>query len=321
MAWPDQDWLLEIVACPMCGGTWEWKQPDDAGHAVARCVACGHPGSRVGRKFYLLPAHLDSFQRSEHIFRQRIVDQWAEDLPSLGRPQLAQVRVLNLLTSYWLSSQYLYFRDCFAKKHTLHGRGLEIGAGTGHESGFIKIFFPDTQMAASDVAPVNIELAEELAQHVGFSTDYFVACDAERLPFLPSTYDFVFSSGVLHHVGDVRSAIRQVHRVLRPGGLWYVVGEISMGRLLRLFWLSRFGEQGRVSREWGIRENNYTYKQWRTFFVEGGFAVKECSFHRDPAHKMLSLSRVLYYRLASRLPDFLFKVGLPSELCFVLEKV
>jgi SAM-dependent methyltransferase len=43
--------------------------------------------------------------------------------------------------------------------------------------------------------------------------------DGERLPFRSETFDVVYSNGVLHHTPDTAGAIREVHRVLRPGGI------------------------------------------------------------------------------------------------------
>jgi SAM-dependent methyltransferase len=42
--------------------------------------------------------------------------------------------------------------------------------------------------------------------------------DAEALPFADNSFDLVFSYGVLHHTPDTAQAIREVYRVLRPGG-------------------------------------------------------------------------------------------------------
>ena len=43
-------------------------------------------------------------------------------------------------------------------------------------------------------------------------------CDGERLPFQSESFNVVYSNGVLHHTPDTAGAIREVHRVLRPGG-------------------------------------------------------------------------------------------------------
>jgi SAM-dependent methyltransferase len=38
------------------------------------------------------------------------------------------------------------------------------------------------------------------------------------LPVPEASFDLVYSNGVLHHVADTEQAIREIHRVLRPGG-------------------------------------------------------------------------------------------------------
>ena len=51
----------------------------------------------------------------------------------------------------------------------------------------------------------------------GFEPHVGVA-DAERLPFPDGSFDLVYSWGVLHHTPDTGASIREVLRVLRPGG-------------------------------------------------------------------------------------------------------
>jgi ubiquinone/menaquinone biosynthesis C-methylase UbiE len=43
--------------------------------------------------------------------------------------------------------------------------------------------------------------------------------DAERLPFADSSFDAVYSYGVLNHTPDTAGAVNEIRRVLRPGGL------------------------------------------------------------------------------------------------------
>ena len=42
--------------------------------------------------------------------------------------------------------------------------------------------------------------------------------DAEKMDFPDNSFDFIWTWGVIHHSADTESIIRQMHRVLRPGG-------------------------------------------------------------------------------------------------------
>jgi len=50
----------------------------------------------------------------------------------------------------------------------------------------------------------------------------------ESLPFESERFATVFSNCVLEHIPDVESALREIHRVLRPGG-WLMLSEIAKG--------------------------------------------------------------------------------------------
>ena len=43
--------------------------------------------------------------------------------------------------------------------------------------------------------------------------------DAEKLEFEDNSFDLVWSWGVIHHSSDTRQVLKEIHRVLRPGGL------------------------------------------------------------------------------------------------------
>lgn len=45
--------------------------------------------------------------------------------------------------------------------------------------------------------------------------------DVERIDAPDATYDAVFDFGIVHHVRDWRAAVREIHRVLKPGGRFY----------------------------------------------------------------------------------------------------
>ena len=103
-------------------------------------------------------------------------------------------------------------------------RALEIGAGTG-------FFVLNLQQAGivgrphvTDISPGMVAAAQRNASRLGVTLDGTVA-DAEQLPFPDGSFDLVVGHAVLHHLPDVERALREVLRVLRPGGRFVVCGE------------------------------------------------------------------------------------------------
>jgi SAM-dependent methyltransferase len=64
-----------------------------------------------------------------------------------------------------------------------------------------------------------VRAARRVARQLGVDAEYVVA-DARHLPFADASVDVVFSYSVLQHLdpGDVRAAVAEAARVLRPGG-------------------------------------------------------------------------------------------------------
>ncbi|UQU62313.1 class I SAM-dependent methyltransferase [Couchioplanes caeruleus] len=62
----------------------------------------------------------------------------------------------------------------------------------------------------------------EHARAAGAGTDVaYAVADVARLPFEDATFDLIVSSLSQHHWADVPGAVRDLRRVLRPGGrLW-----------------------------------------------------------------------------------------------------
>jgi len=69
-----------------------------------------------------------------------------------------------------------------------------------------------------DLTPRSIEITRHRFQLYGAEGDFMIS-DGERLPFHDASFDVVYSNGVLHHTPDTAGAIREIHRVLRPGGV------------------------------------------------------------------------------------------------------
>lgn len=121
-----------------------------------------------------------------------------------------------------------YFRDLEIQRYRSHrhllpwitamtpGRTvLEIGSGVGLDT--YAMASHGLQVTAVDLTDVGVATARRRFLRHRMPAD-FVATDACYLPFPRDSFDYVYSFGVLHHVADTEKSIREVHRVLKPGG-------------------------------------------------------------------------------------------------------
>jgi ubiquinone/menaquinone biosynthesis C-methylase UbiE len=92
---------------------------------------------------------------------------------------------------------------------------LEIGCGLGTDGAqFAEAGADYTGVDLTDAA---VELARKRFELFGLSGQFRTA-DAENLDFPDASFDLVYSHGVLHHTPETGKAIREINRVLRPGG-------------------------------------------------------------------------------------------------------
>ncbi|MFZ0301087.1 MAG: class I SAM-dependent methyltransferase [Terracidiphilus sp.] len=106
----------------------------------------------------------------------------------------------------------------FARYSSAKGkRVLEIGVGMGADH----LEFAKAQPASLtgiDLTERAIEFTRSRLELYGFVPNIMVG-DAEGLPFADDSFDIVYSFGVLHHTPNTAQAIREVYRVLAPGGV------------------------------------------------------------------------------------------------------
>lgn len=99
---------------------------------------------------------------------------------------------------------WLYIRQRILPKHPLR-RMLHIAPEEALRQAFRRV--PDIEYVSMDL----------------YASDVLVRADAGRLPFAAHVFDFIYCSHVLEHIPDDRAAMRELQRVLRPGGVAMVL--------------------------------------------------------------------------------------------------
>lgn len=94
-------------------------------------------------------------------------------------------------------------------------RVLEVGVGIGAD--YLEWLKAGAHATGVDLSPASLEQARRRCELAGYRPDLRVA-NAEQLPFADNLFDIVYSYGVMHHSPDTKQCLREVQRVLKPGG-------------------------------------------------------------------------------------------------------
>ncbi|HKE01661.1 MAG TPA: class I SAM-dependent methyltransferase [Planctomycetota bacterium] len=117
------------------------------------------------------------------------------------------------------------------------GRVLEVGSGNGDGIEAIERRFRPGAIHGLDVDPAQIERAKKRlhGKRNGSPAPELWVGDAARLPFPDASYDALFQFNCLHHVATWETALDEVRRVLKPGGLYFY--EVLSREYFERLWL------------------------------------------------------------------------------------
>lgn len=113
---------------------------------------------------------------------------------------------------------------------------LEVGAGTGRLTRFMKLAFPKAHITVLDLSEPYLKQARK--NLLNFRGLDFVQGAAEELPFKDEHFDFVYSCFLFHELpADVRDgAVLEGMRVLKPGGYYGLVDSLQKEEAEDLNW-------------------------------------------------------------------------------------
>ena len=101
-------------------------------------------------------------------------------------------------------------------------RVLDVGCGTGLLTRLVKQSVPDAQVTGLDGDEEVLKIARDKSRGTNIQWDRALAFD---MPYPDNSFDAAVSSFVTHHLtsDEKLRAFKEVHRVLRPDGCFYIV--------------------------------------------------------------------------------------------------
>jgi ubiquinone/menaquinone biosynthesis C-methylase UbiE len=138
-------------------------------------------------------------------------------------------------------------------------RILEIGCGGGVALPVIAARCRPARLVAIDIDRGLLARATERVRARGVAAD-LVRADVRAMPFPEASFDLVIDFGTCFHIARGADALREIHRVLRPGGLVayeskrnQLVSHPFRSALRTLDWSAAPGLRPlRATRDWGL---------------------------------------------------------------------
>jgi SAM-dependent methyltransferase len=227
--------------------------PLEGAPACPKCDRLFGPGEGV---WNLLPGALDRTKQNE--------DQ------AHAETGLPTWRRLFFHKRYWLEWCDTLWLPSLVSAST--GAFLEIGGGLCYASSLVKSRAPQAVVVATDISPRYLRHhALHTGEILGAPADVYAAADAERLAFEDEQFDAVFSQVVLYRLPDPVQALREIRRVLAPGGRFLGVERASP-------WLGPYAARetrtlGTRARMQGTSERAVSYRDWQAILTEAGFGL------------------------------------------------
>lgn len=114
--------------------------------------------------------------------------------------------------------------DEIAERFNAHGCQLVLDLGCGNGRHVVALSGLGFRVLGLDISRTGLELTRQWLQDSQLEAELFQSDTRHPLPLAASCLDGLISTQVIHHalLQEVRLAITEIHRILKPGGLVFV---------------------------------------------------------------------------------------------------
>lgn len=263
--------LLQLIVCPSCHGKLDLRSfaetaSGEVENGLLTCHECHARFPIINGIPRLLPTSLQSMLRETNpeffeVYQKQLhlaTNSSAPELNSVtqsqdrdfneiehdssGRDLIAQVETARSFGYEWqqfsemlpeYEKNFRWYFERFPDEMFVGKRVLDAGCGTGRHT------FHIARTGAREVIAMDLSQAIEVAARNNRqnANTHFIQADIYHPPFLPESFDFVYSLGVLHHLPDPEKGFKTLLPLLRGDGFiniylyWNLEGEAVWRRV------------------------------------------------------------------------------------------
>jgi len=173
------------------------------------------------------------------------------------------------------------------------GKLLDVGCGVGDYLEAISFYRPDLELFGLDVSREAIRLAKQRKIKAEFRLGR-----AEKLGFKESSFEVVTCVDLLEHVEQPRQVLKEIYRVLKPGGAMELIVPIEgnlwslEGVLIRLGWQERERYGGHIQQ--------FSIKRVKQLLREAGFEITTVSWGGHLLYQLVEMVYLTYLSIRGK---------------------
>ena len=150
---------------------------------------------------------------------------------------------------------------------------LDVGCGIG----FVSQLYPNFEITG-------IDISDEMLKRNPY---HWLKAPAEAIPFPDASFDFVVCRSLLHHLEEPLKGLKEMYRVLKPGGRW-----VCWEPNLSVFndWIRRLAKLTRRFSHW---HKNFEPAELRRLIQEAGLTIQSVAYQGYIAYPLIGFPDIL----------------------------
>ena len=128
----------------------------------------------------------------------------------------------------WAQARSFPIKDALEYTHTMpiienwtNKNVLDFGCGAGRDSMVLAKY--GAKVCGIDIIQDNLDHAEKLCKKNGVKVEFKLVQEKDDIPYPDNFFDGIVCNGVLHHINHAEEIVNEFFRVLKPGGMIYIM--------------------------------------------------------------------------------------------------